>query len=159
MLNIHRDHKRQKMTTEKLNTTTKKHKLTRVTETTVHRHEKWPRSDRITTQGCKMSKINTILVNQCKTTEETLNNSKRGRSALVSGLLWGGAGSQRHRSDMEDFYTRWTETGTNVWSSFLFICCDKMNFSGNQPGRSVWFWQNEHERVRSTPSHWCIKDE
>lgn len=27
-----------------------------------------------------------------------------------------------------------------------------MNFSGNQPGRSVWFWQNEHERVRSAPS-------
>lgn len=32
MISIHRDHKRQKMTTEKLNTTTKKHKLTRVTE-------------------------------------------------------------------------------------------------------------------------------
>lgn len=32
MISIHRDHNRQKMTTEKLNTTTKKHKLTTVTE-------------------------------------------------------------------------------------------------------------------------------
>lgn len=142
MISIHRDHKRQKMTTEKLNTTTKKHKLTRVTEMRQQQFTDMKNDQKVTEllhRDAKCPKSTQSWSNNPKRLKRHETSKKGGRSALVSGLLWGGGGSQRHRSDTLDFYMRWTETGTNVWSSFLFMCCDKMNFSGNQPGGASGF--------------------